>query len=104
MSELRIAAAAIRIGQMVYALPPPARHADVAYVLNNTGHRMVLRRCLHCIHRVAHEQHTEDRAQGFVTTQGLFVNRHQAHRIAFHAGQTTWAPSDGSQLTSEDVW
>jgi hypothetical protein len=40
--------------------------------------------------------------QGFVTNDGLFVNRKAARRIAIRAGQVTETIS--SELTSEDLW
>ena len=41
--------------------------------------------------------------QGFVTTDGEFVTRVEAHRIAYSAGQCIRAPG-GAVFTSEEIW
>lgn len=97
--KLRIAAAAIRIGQMVYALPPPARHHTVMWWLcgydgdstQRTG-RVVYRHM-----RYPHEQ-------GFVTTRGMFVDRVEARLIAVRAQQLLPQHLKLKELFSEDVW
>ena len=102
--QLRIVASAIRVGWMVFALPAPARHINVAHMLNAAGHDRVLRRCLRCLRDMVHQVHVDERQQGFITSEGMFVNRYVAHRIALRAGQTTRQPHADSELISADVW
>lgn len=85
----RIAAAAIRVGGVVWTLPPPARHCHLL--------------------RAWSEAHWTDgeparigeHEQGFVTTAGRFVEREDAARIAHAAGQLAKIISP---LCSEDLW
>lgn len=84
-----IVAAAIRKGDKVYTLPPPARHHDIiSLIATETEERPAVK-------------HPD--VQGFVTDDGTFVDRKRAIRIAIEAGQITrpkWPPN----LYSEDLW
>jgi hypothetical protein len=67
-------------------LPAPARHHNV----------------LHLIHYITLVDHVFG-AQGFMTSEGRFVEREEAGQIALAAGQTDklkWGPD----LYSEDLW
>lgn len=83
----RIVAAAIMQAGRLYALPAPARHADIISTIYAETGRPV----------------TGD--QGFVTDAGRFVGRKQAWRIANAAGQEI-APIACAQgiLFSEHLW
>ena len=89
----RIVAAALRsINMVVHTLPPPARH--------------------HTIIQVMHEAvpySARDCEQGFVTSEGRFVDRHIAWLLAVGAGQLDGRferrNSEGcNELFSEDLW
>lgn len=90
MTSERITAAAIRFHGTVVSLPPPARHH-------------------HCIRAAVHVGYDDWRPgheQGFITSDGRFVDREEALRIATAAGQIidddSTRPHIG--LFSEDVW
>jgi hypothetical protein len=84
-----IAAAAIRKGDRVYTLPPPARHHDIIRLIaEETAERPAV---------------TEQDTQGFVTNEGRFVNRRQAVLVAIRAGQIE-RPKWPGGLYSEDLW
>lgn len=76
-------------GGKLYQLPKPKRHHDVIHMIYaETGERVPGMAC-----------------QGFLTSDGKFANRWQAHRIAWDAGQCPKRrPSQGSELFSEDLW
>ncbi len=91
MSE-RIISAAVRIGEMIFSLPPPARHHDV---LHNMAENII---------RTGQDPTWE---QGFVTSSGRFVDRRQGCFIARNAGQLDLVrPKTGPawELFSEDLW
>lgn len=87
----RITHVAIRFEGTVYSLPAPARHHDVIRdIVDKTGARYVDAR---------------DEDQGFIDSEGRFLDRHRALMIALRAKQVI----DESKvrcrmLTSEDVW
>lgn len=98
MSEERIAASAVRIGDEIFSLPPPARHHHVMQLIwDKLG-----------------KTYIEQEMQGFVTDTGRFVDREEGHRIAKAAGQLIPRAGgfregeindvDGSDLFSEDLW
>lgn len=88
----RIVAAAIQVEGVTISLPIPARHGQVIAAAN----------AMHL------PDHALDRAcQGFLTSEGRFVNRVQAMQIAHIAGQEQLRPyRDRHQrdLFSEDLW
>ena len=85
-STVRIVAAALKIDGLVVTLPPPARHADLIHPYFKLTGRQV---------GPGH--------QGFITSEGLFVDREKAARIAVLAGQIE-RPTYGAELYSEDLW
>lgn len=93
-TSLSIVAAALRVGDLVLSLPRPARHHHIFHSADTAG----LSRC-----------HFN---QGFLTSDGRFVEREEARRIAEAANQLIACQgADGvpfvrqhPELFSEDVW
>ena len=90
----RIVAAAINQNGLVFHMPAPARHRDVIREMARCGIPIPI-----------------VGEQGFVTDEGKFVNRTDAHMIAEAAGQLIPRKDSGvpfvaqhSHLFSEDVW
>tara|TARA_R110000851_G_C13102466_1_gene568901 strand:- start:32224 stop:32493 length:270 start_codon:yes stop_codon:yes gene_type:complete len=86
---IRIVAAALKRGDLVYSSPPPARHHTL----------------LHEVDRQFGDKHlpfTPDE-QGFLGSDGLFYGREAAARIAVLSEQCI-EPQYGRQLFSEDLW
>jgi acetyl/propionyl-CoA carboxylase alpha subunit len=83
---VKIAAAAIKVGDMTVSLPPPARHHDVLRALREAG---------------VDADHPDQ--QGFLTSEGKFASRFQARAIAKKAGQILKSTSL-PDLYSEDLW
>ena len=89
MSEtIRVVAAAVNHEGKVWTLPAPARHHNVLRYMVEHGVKTPIR------------AGTED--QGFVRSDGKFVSRSAALRIARQADQV--GDLIGSILTSEDLW
>lgn len=85
-----IEAAALRLGGKVHSLPQPARHHDIIQHLTATG---------------MDPGSIAMAEQGFITSEGQFVCRRPALRIAREAGQIKWRETaSGHGLFSEDVW
>ncbi|RUM98980.1 hypothetical protein EET67_04890 [Pseudaminobacter arsenicus] len=84
----RIVSAAIQYQGVTISLPLPARHAQV----------------LHCAEQFLPEQALPTVCQGFLTSEGRFVNRVQARQIAFVAGQEPKTTGNERDLFSEDLW
>lgn len=87
-----IIAAAIQIEGVTISLPKPARHSQV----------LAAAEALHMP-----EYHRHGSCQGFLTSQGRFVNRVQAKQIAHIAGQEQKRPKNerhDRDLFSEDLW
>jgi len=84
---VRIVAAACRRGDLVLSLPPPARHHTIMHALD--------------AQMIDPMVYPDD--QGFLTSEGAFVGRRDAARIAVAAGQVA-APKWGPDLFSEDLW
>ena len=91
IKSLRIVAAALRrkLNNIVYSLPPPARHHTIMHALVHDG--------VECNNRFD---------QGFVTNEGNFVGRIQAMDIARINNQLLDRAPTGppNTLFSEDVW
>lgn len=87
MSERRIVAAALRKDGLIYTMPIPSRHHTIFYQVNkNQGDPLV---------------HPE---QGFLTDQGLFVDRESARNIAVKSRQLVGKGHHPRELFSEDLW
>lgn len=82
-----IAAAAIKLHDVVYSVEKPARHHHVFEYMYNMGVE-------------DHRDHT----QGFVTDTGRFVDRKEALAIAKAANQLIRKTSPEYLLFSEDLW
>jgi len=87
MTPHTVAVAAIRaMDGKVFSVPRPGRHHDVIALMVKEGYPIPVRGL-----------------QGFLLSNGEFVGRLMAARIAKEAGQikdTQWPP----QLYSEDLW
>lgn len=87
-----IVAAAVKIpnevygGDLIISQPPPARHFTLLHPLFDFGIK----------------PYSTD--QGFLTSDGRFVDRVEAFVIAEQAGQLMWDPSVPGVLFSEDLW
>lgn len=84
---VRIVAVAMREGDLVISMPQPARHHTV----------------LHEMDKLGMSPFVQPINQGFLTSNGRFVEREPAVEIAKAAGQITeprWPPL----LYSEDLW
>lgn len=90
---IKLVAAAVRQDGVVFAVRQPARHHNVmAMMRHHYGLDIV-----------------EGHEQGFLVSDGRFVGRHEARRIAGRAEQLLPRPPDRPlpedyMLTSEDVW
>lgn len=88
MSDLRIIAAAVYHGATI-SLPPPARHHTILQTLSITmGVDAML----------VHPQN-----EGFLASDGRFVNRVEGYHIAWKAGQLKES-KQVPKLYSEDLW
>jgi hypothetical protein len=88
MSEVRIVAAAIHHGATI-SLPPPARHHTVLQTMSIVmGVDATLVR---------------PENEGFLTSEGCFVNRVEAYHIAWRVGQIE-EDKQVPELYSEDLW
>lgn len=82
-----IVAAAIQWEGLTYSLPRPARHAHVLWcAADSVGKKYLSYVC-----------------QGFLTSDGRFVNRIQARHIAYMAGQNPKTTGNEQELFSEDL-
>lgn len=90
-AEETVERAAVLQNGVVYDVPRPGRH-DAAIRL--------------AVEKVGREVFSDDpHEQGFTTSTGRFVTRHEAARIALAAGQiTSLAALRCKTLTSEDLW
>lgn len=84
----RVVAAAMQYEGVTISLPQPARHAQVMHSAGNfMTPAQIARAC-----------------QGFLTSEGRFVNRVQARQIAHIAGQEPKTTGNERDLFSEDLW
>lgn len=88
VSEERIVAAAVQYEGVTFSLPRPARHAQVLHSLDGHLPQDAIAAC----------------CQGFLTSDGRFVNRVQARHIAHLAGQNPKTTGNSRDLFSEDLW
>lgn len=86
----KIVAAAIQYDGITFSLPQPARHGQVMHSVEAAG-------CLNP-DAMAHA------CQGFITSEGRFVNRQEARYIAHKAGQNPKTTGSSRDLYSEDLW
>lgn len=88
-TERRIVAAAIYFGAVI-SLPPPARHHTILQsMLFTMG---------------IGDEKIAEYLQGFLTSDGQYVNRVEAFYIAHKAGQLKRNSSGRPELYSEDLW
>lgn len=80
----RIVSVAIYHG-MILSMPAPARHFEVLRAMGDDS--------------LKHNP----KNQGFLTSEGRFVSREEAHTIAYRSGQCK-NPDHPTQLFSEDLW
>lgn len=85
---VRIVAAALKRGDLIFSAPPPARHHTL----------------LHAVDRLFGDKHEIflPAEQGFLASNGRFYQRVRAKEIAGDAGQIGSTASD--ELFSEDLW
>lgn len=84
----RIVAAAIQLGGVTFSLPRPARHRTV----------------MHSLMLYLSDAQLASATEGFVTSDGRFVNRCQARQIADLSGQEPKTNGPAHELYSEDLW
>lgn len=82
-----IVAAAIQRNGLVFTLPQPARHHDIIHAMGEAGLAAPI-----------------NGAQGFLTSNGNFVDRELAGRIARMMGQIKRLRFHERELFSEDLW
>jgi hypothetical protein len=88
MSARSIVAAAIKYDGQVSSLPPPARH-----------HHLILH-----IAKTTGVDYVGQNEQGFIDSEGQFVDRRSALAIAQQAGQIKAGTPVLSELYSENLW
>lgn len=87
----KITAAAIRATDgRVFHVPRPGRHGDVMVLMVGT----------YGFERPVKQEHI----QGFITEDGMFWDRVQAHRLASYAKQILPGHGGHRELYSEDLW
>lgn len=91
MTSITNAAIRFRVhGQeRIISVEPPLRHHDVFRAARSQG----------IMHGEMHDQE-----QGFITSDGDFVGRRQALRIATEAKQISVKHGPSDELFSEDLW
>lgn len=88
MSNVTIVAAAMEKFGATVSLPRPARHHTIIHMLADNG-----------------VQTPVTGKQGFLTSEGEFVDRYEARKIALASGQVTEDKLHHHlQLFSEDLW
>jgi hypothetical protein len=85
--DLRVVAAAVLRDDLIYTMPPPARHHDIVHAMAKNG--------------LAQRGSDE---QGFLLNDGHFCMRKAARIVAEDAGQLIRTPEHKELLFSEDVW
>lgn len=84
-----IIAAAVQWEGVTFSLPKPARHGQVLHSIEGT---------------ILKSELVPYVCQGFLTSEGRFVNRVQARHIAYMAGQNPKTTGTTRDLYSEDLW
>lgn len=87
---LRIVAAALKRGELIFSAPPPARHHTL----------------MHEADRLFGDQHQPflPGEQGFLASDGKFYGRKGAYYLAYDAGQLKAHKVGPKELFSEDLW
>lgn len=85
--KLKVARAAIKLDGIVFSVPPPKRHHDVIRLIVDMGGETPV-----------------SGEQGFVLSDGSFVDRYEAYKVAKRANQLISRSGSGPKLYSEDVW
>jgi len=87
---VRIVAAALKRGTLVFSSPPPARHHTL----------------MHEAERLFGGNHVpfQPAEQGFLGSDGQFYKRPRAKKLARSAGQLLPDSSISADLFSEDLW
>ena len=88
MKEKILGVAWCRGGGLVCSMLAPARHVDLLRELQKLGVTGPI----------------QQDEQGFITSEGRFVNRYVAARIAYHSKQLRHGWRSKMELFSEDVW
>jgi len=84
----KVVSVALRKDDMIYSLPRPARHHDV----------------IHKIYDVIDRQVTSEYEQGFLDSEGMFMDRETAMVFAKKNNQIIRLPVMSETLYSEDLW
>jgi hypothetical protein len=87
-SGICIVAAAIVQNGKVWSVPAPGRHCDVIQHMNNCGVELT----------------ADLEAQGFLTSNGVFLTRTEAKQTAIESGQLKTNNPILKELFSEDLW
>lgn len=87
---VRIVAAALKRGTLIFSAPRPARHHTL----------------MHEVDRLFGSKHKPftPREQGFIGSDGRFYSRRSAKLLAYAAGQITSIAEPSTELFSEDLW
>ena len=91
---MTIVAAALKIGDVVFHIPAPARHHHILHWLTK-------------LFKGRTDRGYELETQGFITDDGVFLDRPTAYRHAIDSGQVLNRRAggyDGTDLFSEDLW
>lgn len=86
----KIIAAAIKRGEIVFFISPPARHHTILHALDKSVYRP--------------KDIIQPHEQGFITDEGKFISREEAKELVKTNGQKTIADYNSTQLFSEDLW
>lgn len=90
--SLRIVASALKLENgLVISKPIPARHHDLLHPLWD-------------VLEDKNKVHPPGCVQGFLTNEGVFVDRQEACVIAYRASQVIEKTGGPYELYSEDVW
>lgn len=82
----KITHVAMKCGENVYSLPSPKRHSDVLHLVYSQG-----------------ETFRGTEGQGFLDSDGRFLDRIEAMKVAVAAGQVG-VHTERDYLLSEDLW
>ena len=90
MSDRRVIGVACRLGDLIVSMAAPARHHIILMELADAGLT----------------RHVQPEEQGFLLSDGAFVDRRAAYLVASEAKQMLPRPSghDRQELYSEDLW
>lgn len=88
-----IVAAAIKIADVVCYIPAPHRHHHIIHSLSKSFNGRT-------------DKGYNEEVQGFITSNGVFMDRKEAYKHACLCGQLNRQPGgyNGDELYSEDLW